>query len=53
VEDTALVLMSVRMILEDANFTVLAAASTSEAIELAQASKRIDMGDPNKFLLLF
>ena len=43
VEDTALVLNTVRMILERANFTVLAAASADEAIRLAGCSKTIDL----------
>lgn len=43
VEDTALVLKTVRMILENANFTVLAAASANEAMELARYAKTIDL----------
>ena len=38
VEDTALVLKTVRMILERAKFTVLAAGSASEAMRLAECS---------------
>ena len=43
VEDTALVLKTVRMILERANFTVLAAANASEAMQLADCAKTIDL----------
>ena len=43
VEDTALVLKTVRMILENANFTVLAAASADEAMQLAGSAKTIDL----------
>jgi two-component system cell cycle sensor histidine kinase/response regulator CckA len=43
VEDTAYVLTTVRMILENANFTVLAAASADEAIQLAGYAKTIDL----------
>jgi len=43
VEDTALVLTTVRMILEHANFTVLAAASADEAVELSGHAKSIDL----------
>ena len=43
VEDTALVLSTVRMILERANFTVLAAASADEAMRLAGCAKTIDL----------
>src|SRR6185436_9961244 len=43
VEDTALVLKTVRMILEKANFTVLAAASADEAMRLAESAKTIDL----------
>ena len=43
VEDTALVLNTVRMILENASFTVLAAASTGEAMRLAGCAKTIDL----------
>jgi two-component system, cell cycle sensor histidine kinase and response regulator CckA len=43
VEDTALVLNTVRMILENANFTVLAAASADEAIRLAGCAKTIQL----------
>ena len=43
VEDTALVLKTVRMILENANFTVLAAASADEAMQLAASAKTIDL----------
>jgi two-component system cell cycle sensor histidine kinase/response regulator CckA len=42
-EDTALVLNTVRRILERANFTVLAAVSASEAMQLAECSKTIDL----------
>jgi len=42
-EDTALVLATVRMILERANFTVLAAANASEAMQLADCAKTIDL----------
>jgi DNA-binding NtrC family response regulator len=43
VEDTALVLKTVRMILENANFTVLAAACADEAMQLAGSAKTIDL----------
>ena len=43
VEDTPLVLSTVRMILERANFTVLAAASADEAMRLAESAKTIDL----------
>ena len=43
VEDTDLVLKTVRMILENAKFTVLAAASANEAMELARDAKTIDL----------
>jgi two-component system cell cycle sensor histidine kinase/response regulator CckA len=43
VEDTALVLKTVRTILENANFTVLAAASADEAMQLAGSAKTIDL----------
>jgi two-component system cell cycle sensor histidine kinase/response regulator CckA len=43
VEDTPLVLKTVRMILERANFTVLAAASADEAMRLAGCAKTIDL----------
>ena len=42
-EDTALVLAIVRMILERANFTVLAATNASEAMQLADCAKTIDL----------
>ena|SRR5438105_4630923 len=43
VEDTALVLNAVRMILERAKFTVLAAASATEAMRLTEYTKTIDL----------
>ena len=43
VEDTALVLNTVRMILERAKFTVLAAASATEAMRLTEHAKTIDL----------
>jgi two-component system, cell cycle sensor histidine kinase and response regulator CckA len=43
VEDTALVLKTVQLILEKANFTVLAAAGANEAMELARDAKTIDL----------
>jgi two-component system, cell cycle sensor histidine kinase and response regulator CckA len=43
VEDTALVLNTVRMILEKAKFTVLAAASAAEGIRLAGSTKNIHL----------
>jgi two-component system cell cycle sensor histidine kinase/response regulator CckA len=43
VEDTPLVLTTVRMILERANFSVLAAASADEAIRHAEQGKTIDL----------
>ena len=43
VEDTALVLKTVRMILERANLTVLAAASADEAMQLAGSANTIDL----------
>ena len=43
VEDTALVLKTVLMILEKASFTVLAAASADEAIGLAECANTIDL----------
>src|SRR2546421_5452291 len=43
VEDTALVLKTVCMILERAEFTVLAAGSAEEAMQLAAATKTIDL----------
>ena len=43
VEDTALVLNTVRIILENANFTVLAAASADEAMRLAESAKTIHL----------
>src|ERR1041385_6217571 len=43
VEDTTLILTTVRIILEHANFTVLAAASADEAIQLAGHAKAIDL----------
>ena len=43
VEDTPLVLNTVRMILERANFTVLTAASADEAMRLAGCGKTIDL----------
>ena len=43
VEDTVLVLNTVRMILERANFTVLTAASADEAMRLAGCGKTIDL----------
>ena len=43
VEDTPLVLNTVRMILEHANFTVLAAASAEEAMRLSSVAKTIDL----------
>jgi two-component system cell cycle sensor histidine kinase/response regulator CckA len=43
VEDTALVLKTVCMILERAKFTVLAAASAREAMRLAASAKTIHM----------
>jgi DNA-binding NtrC family response regulator len=43
VEDTALVLNTVRMILERAKFTVLAAASAGEAMRLNECAKTIDL----------
>jgi len=42
-EDTALVLNTVRMILERANFTVLAAANAGEAMRLAECANTIDL----------
>ena len=43
VEDTALVLNTVRMILERAKFTVLAAASATEGIRLAGSDQTIHL----------
>jgi len=43
VEDTAFVLKSVRMILEKADFTVLAAASAQEALRLAGSAETIHL----------
>lgn len=43
VEDTALVLKTVCMILERAEFTVLAAGSAEEAMRLARFAKTIDL----------
>ena len=43
VEDTALVLNTVRMILERAKFTVLAAGNAEEAMRLAGFAKTIDL----------
>ena len=43
VEDTALVLNTVRMILEKAKFTVLAAGSAAEGIRLAASTKNIHL----------
>ena len=43
VEDTALVLNTVRMILERAKFTVLAAASADEAMRLAGSARTIHL----------
>jgi two-component system cell cycle sensor histidine kinase/response regulator CckA len=43
VEDTALVLNTVRMILERARFTVLAAANADEAMRIARYATTIDL----------
>lgn len=43
VEDTVLVLNTVRLILERADFTVLAAASAAEGMRLAGSAKTIDL----------
>ena len=42
-EDTALVLKTVSLILEHANFTVLAASNAGEAIRIAESAKTIDV----------
>ena len=45
-EDTALVLKTVSLILEHANFTVLAAANADEAMRLAESAKTTRRATP-------